>query len=64
MGLDLGGILGPAIGGFVGDLVGLGPMFQLVAVGSLAAYFGIALATPQGRASLAIRGPRPGQAGS
>jgi predicted MFS family arabinose efflux permease len=64
MGLDIGGIIGPAVGGFVGEIVGLGTMFQLVGIGSLIAYFAVALATPQGRASLALRRPRPLHAGS
>lgn len=64
MGLDLGAIVGPMVGGFVGDVVGLGSMFQLVGIGSLVAYFAIALATPQGRASLPFGRPRPARAGS
>ena len=64
MGLDLGAIVGPAIGGFVGDLVGLRAMFQIVGAASLAAYFAVALATPQGRAALSIGRPRPTAAGS
>lgn len=64
MGLDVGGIIGPAVGGVVASLVGLGAMFQLVAIASLLAYFGVSLATPQGRAALAFRGPRPARAGS
>ncbi|HEV8534359.1 MAG TPA: MFS transporter [Candidatus Limnocylindria bacterium] len=63
MGLDLGAIAGPAIAGLVGDLVGLRAMFQLVAFGSLAVYFTVALATPQGRATLAIGRSRPARAG-
>ena len=34
------------------DKVGLGPMFQLVAIGSLALYLGVSLATSRGRAAL------------
>ena len=52
MGLDVGAIIGPAIGGFVADRVGLGPMFQLVAVGSLGLYLAVSLATARGRAAL------------
>ena len=51
-GLDVGAIIGPAIGGVVADRVGLGAMFQLVAAGSLALYFGVALATARGREAL------------
>ena len=51
-GLDVGAIIGPAVGGIVADKVGLGPMFQLVAIGSLALYLGVSLATSRGRAAL------------
>ena len=63
MGLDLGAIVGPAVGGFVGDVVGLQSMFQIVGAASLAGYFAVALATPQGRAAIAIGWPRPARAG-
>jgi predicted MFS family arabinose efflux permease len=63
MGLDLGAIVGPAVGGFVGELVGLQATFQIVGAASLGAYFAVALATPQGRAALAIGRPRPARAG-
>jgi len=53
-GLDIGAIVGPAIGGVVADAVGLGPMFQLVALGSLGLYFAIALSTPRARATLLV----------
>ena len=64
MGLDIGAIDGPAAGGFVGDLVGLGPMFQLVGAAGLVGYFAVALATPQGRSALPIARSRPARAGS
>ena len=51
-GLDVGAIIGPAVGGVVADRIGLGPMFQVVAVGSLALYLGVSLATSRGRAAL------------
>ena len=51
-GLDVGAIIGPAIGGFVADRVGLGTMFQLVAVGSVAFYLAVSLATARGRVAL------------
>jgi len=53
-GLDIGAILGPAVGGVVANAVGLGAMFQIVAVGSLAMYFAVALSTPRARATLSI----------
>jgi hypothetical protein len=64
MGLDIGAIVGPAVGGFLGDVFGLAAMFQLVAAASLVAYFAVALTTPQGRAALAIGGARPARARS
>jgi MFS family permease len=51
-GLDIGGILGPAVGGIVADRVGLGAMFQIVALASLVLYFAVALSTPRARATL------------
>ncbi len=62
-GLDVGAIVGPSVGGVLGDAFGLGAMFQVVAVGSLALYFAVALATPKGRAALAIAGPSFGRRG-
>ena len=58
-GLDIGAIFGPAVGGVVADAVGLGAMFQIVAVSSLALYFAVALATPRGRATLGLGRSRP-----
>jgi predicted MFS family arabinose efflux permease len=52
-GLDIGAIIGPAIGGFVADRVGLGPMFQPVAVSSFGLYLAVSLATARGREGLA-----------
>lgn len=51
-GLDVGAIIGPAIGGVVADRVGLGAMFQLVAVSSFAFYIAVALASGRGREAL------------
>jgi MFS family permease len=51
-GLDVGAIIGPAVGGVVADKVGLGPMFQLIAIASLALYVGVSLATSRGRVAL------------
>ena len=44
-GLDVGAIVGPAVGGVVAASVGLGTMFQLVAVGSFAFYVAVTLVT-------------------
>lgn len=57
-GLDLGAIIGPAVGGILGTIFGLGMMFQLVAGGSLVIYLVIALASPSGRKGLSILPPR------
>ncbi len=56
-GLDIGAIVGPAIGGVLGQALGLGTMFQAVALGSLALYFGVALSSAKGRASLTMSRP-------
>ncbi|HZP95396.1 MAG TPA: MFS transporter [Candidatus Limnocylindria bacterium] len=63
-GLDIGSIIGPSVGGAIATAFGIGPMFQIVAGGSLAAFLIVALATPATRqaAGLAKRhtiGPRP-----
>lgn len=44
-GLDVGGILGPAVGGVVAGAVGIPLMFQMVAVAALAAWLSVALVT-------------------
>jgi len=54
-GLDIGAIVGPAVGGVVASAVGIPAMYQIVAVGSLAMYFAVALSTAPGRASLQLR---------
>ena len=51
-GLDVGAIMGPAIGGVVADRVGLGAMFQLVAVSSFALYIAVSLLSKRGREAL------------
>lgn len=53
-GLDVGSIVGPALAGIIGNDIGLGAMFQAIAVGGLAMYFGVALSTSAGRASLSF----------
>jgi predicted MFS family arabinose efflux permease len=62
-GLDIGGIIGPALGGAVATAFGIAHMFQIVAFASLAAWLLVAVATPASReaAGLAKRhtiGPR------
>ena len=52
-GLDLGSIVGPVAGGLVSTALGIPTMFQVLAVGSLVLYFGVSLASPKGRATLA-----------
>jgi MFS family permease len=61
-GLDVGAIVGPALGGVVAASVGLGTMFQLIAIGSFAFYLAVALATRRGRDALiaGVRFRRPG----
>nr|MBA3746787.1 MFS transporter [Solirubrobacterales bacterium] len=53
-GLDIGGIIGPALAGVVADAIGLAPMFQVIAAGSVLAYFAVALSTARGRAALGL----------
>ena len=53
-GLDVGAILGPAVGGVLGDAFGLGAMFQIVAISSLVVYFAVGLASPSGRKALML----------
>jgi len=48
-GLDIGGIIGPALGGAVATVVGIPQMFQVVALTSLVAWLLVALATPASR---------------
>lgn len=57
-GLDVGAILGPTLGGVIASAVGIPLMFQLMAVVSVAAYFGVALSTAAGRSTLTARGGR------
>ncbi len=57
-GLDIGSIVGPALAGVIGSGIGLGAMFQVIAVGALVMYFAVALSTAAGRASLSF-GRRP-----
>lgn len=63
-GLDLGAIIGPTAGGAVASVIGIGPMFQVIAVAGLALWLAVAVSTPQARdaAGLSKRhtiGPNP-----
>jgi MFS family permease len=51
-GLDIGSIIGPAAGGVVATALGIPAMFQILAVASLALYFGVALSSRAGRSAL------------
>lgn len=57
-GLDVGGILGPAVAGVLAQGLGLPAMFQVMAVGSVAGYLGVALTSERGRAALGFGDPR------
>ena len=62
-GLDIGAIAGPALGGALATAFGIGPMFQIVALVSLAAWLAVALSSQATRtaAGLARRsGPAAG----
>ncbi|HVR89308.1 MAG TPA: MFS transporter [Candidatus Limnocylindria bacterium] len=53
-GLDIGSIIGPAAGGVLAAALGIPAMFQILAVASLALYFGVALSSSAGRGGLTI----------
>ena len=62
-GLDIGTIVGPALGGLIASAFGIGPMFQIIAALSLVAWLAVAVSSPTTReaAGLAKRhtiGPR------
>lgn len=58
-GLDIGAIVGPALGGVIASILGIGQMFQVVAVISLAAWLAVALSSPATRAASGLaRRPR------
>lgn len=54
-GLDVGSIIGPVVGGVVATAVGIPQMFQVIGLASVGVYFAVALSTPAGRASIAVR---------
>lgn len=57
-GLDIGGILGPALAGVLAQGLGIPAMFQVVALGSVAAYLAVALSTARARGALGFGDPR------
>jgi MFS family permease len=58
-GLDIGAIVGPSLGGAIATLTGIGQMFQVIAVISLAAWLAVALSSPATRAASGLaRRPR------
>ena len=48
-GLDLGAIIGPTLGGAVATAIGIGPMFQVVALAGLVVWLAVALSTAKTR---------------
>ena len=64
-GLDIGAIVGPALGGAIASVLGIGQMFQVIAVISLAAWLAVALSSPATRAASGLaRRPRPPEGGA
>ena len=64
-GLDIGAIVGPALGGAIASVLGIGQMFQVIAVISLAAWLAVALSSPATRAASGLaRRPRPAEGGA
>ena len=55
MGLDVGGIIGPSLGGAVASVVGIGAMFQIVAVAALVGWLLVALSTPAAREAAGLK---------
>jgi predicted MFS family arabinose efflux permease len=53
-GLDIGTIVGPALGGLIASAFGIGPMFQMIAVLSLLAWLAVAVSTPTTRAAAGL----------
>lgn len=53
-GLDIGTIVGPALGGVIASAFGVGPMFQIIAVLSLLAWLAVALSSPTTRAAAGL----------
>jgi len=50
-GLDIGAIVGPALGGGLASVFGIGPMFQIVALVSLVAWLAVAFSSPATRSA-------------
>ena len=53
-GLDIGTIVGPALGGLIASAFGIGPMFQIIAVLSLLAWLAVAVSSPTTRAAAGL----------
>jgi len=53
-GLDIGTIVGPALGGVIASAFGIGPMFQIIAVLSLLAWLAVAVSSPTTRAAAGL----------
>ncbi len=53
-GLDIGTIVGPALGGVIASAFGIGPMFQIIAALSLLAWLAVALSSPTTRAAAGL----------
>lgn len=53
-GLDIGTIVGPALGGLIASAFGIGPMFQIIAALSLLAWLAVAVSSPTTRAAAGL----------
>jgi predicted MFS family arabinose efflux permease len=53
-GLDIGTIVGPALGGVISSAFGIGPMFQIIAALSLLAWLAVAISSPTTRAAAGL----------
>lgn len=53
-GLDIGTIVGPALGGLVASAFGIGAMFQVIAIVSLLAWLAVALSSPATREAVGL----------
>jgi predicted MFS family arabinose efflux permease len=53
-GLDIGTIVGPALGGLIASAFGIAAMFQIIAVLSLLAWLAVAVSSPTTRAAAGL----------